>query len=171
MRFLRCKSSRDKSGRVNDRNPGPTLHGVTGGHGGKGGRIGGAGGFGEAMNIAVEEVYRFRRIFGGTGGHGGEGASQGGDGGIGQGPSFGSKLVPAQRAGDIPTLSVAEFCREYRLSDRIRTLLDEQGFETAAALLEVSDVSLLEDGFKKGQIAEIKRALKELLFRQGVLPC
>lgn len=72
------------------------------------------------------------------------------------------------RAGALPTLPLAEFCQEYRLSEKIRNLLDEQGFETAGSLLEVSDISLLEDGFKKGQIAEMKRALTQFLHKHDV---
>jgi hypothetical protein len=106
---------------------------------------------------------------GGTGGDGGEGGSQGGDGGIGQGVKFGAKLVVVRGgAVALPTLPLAEFCQEYRLSDKIRNLLDEQGFETAGSLFEVSDISLLEDGFKKGQIAEMKRALNQFLCKHDV---
>jgi hypothetical protein len=88
---------------------------------------------------------------------------------MGQGQKFGNKLALVRgRAGALPTLPLAEFCQEYRLSEKIRNLLDEQGFETAGSLLEVSDISLLEDGFKKGQIAEMKRALSQFLRKHDV---
>ncbi|KAJ7499609.1 hypothetical protein FB451DRAFT_41510 [Mycena latifolia] len=147
----------------------PTLSGGTGGKGGKGGSIGGEGGLGEGAHIPIEEVHRFRLIYGGIGGDGGEGGIRGGNGGIGQGQKFGTRLVSVHGSTcDVPTLTVAEFCQECCLSDKIRNLLDKAGFETAGALLEVSDVSLLEDGFKRGQIAEMKRALKEFLSKHGV---
>jgi hypothetical protein len=63
----------------------------------------------------------------------------------------------------VPTLTVAEFCQKYHFGDKIRNLLDQQGFETAGAILEVSEMSLLEVGFKIGHIAEMKRALRQLL--------
>ncbi|KAJ7681378.1 hypothetical protein B0H17DRAFT_1333751, partial [Mycena rosella] len=145
----------------------PTLSGGVGGHGGKGGRVGGAGGLGEAVRIALEELYRFGHVRGGTGGNGGSGGIEGGAGGVGQGLRSGAKLVSIDGRAEVPTLTVAEFCREYHVSDRIRFLLDRQGFETAGALLEVSDVYLLDEGFKGGQIAEMKRALKEFLSKNA----
>ncbi|KAF8150277.1 kinase-like domain-containing protein [Mycena galopus ATCC 62051] len=63
----------------------------------------------------------------------------------------------------VPNISVLDFCLQYRVSDKIRQLLDEEGFETAGSLLEMSDMSLKEAGFRVGQIAELKRALKELV--------
>ncbi|KAJ7499624.1 hypothetical protein FB451DRAFT_1358744 [Mycena latifolia] len=146
------------------------LLGRTRGKGRKGGSAGGDGaGLGGSARIAIEEVHRFSLIYGGVGGDGGAGGILGGNGGIGQGQTFGTRLVSVDGSAIVvPTLTLAEFCQEYRLSDKIRNLLDEAGFETAGALLEVSDVSLLEDGFKRGQIAEMRRALKEFLTNQGV---
>ncbi|KAJ6537353.1 hypothetical protein DFH09DRAFT_1178029, partial [Mycena vulgaris] len=156
--------------RDNDNKLRPNLSGGRGGHGGKGGNVGGAGGLGEGAYITVEEVYRFCHIYGGTGGNGGDGNNRGGIGGIGQGQKFGTKLVSVRGTVlDVPTLTVTDFCEEYCLSDRIRNLLDDQGFETVGSLLEVSDVSLLQDGFKKGQIAEMKRALRQFLFKYDLL--
>ncbi|KAF8150308.1 hypothetical protein K438DRAFT_442351 [Mycena galopus ATCC 62051] len=60
-------------------------------------------------------------------------------------------------------MSLSEFCRQYRVSDKIRRQLDKQGFETVGALLEVSDTSLRKAGLKSGQIAELKRALEEFV--------
>ncbi|KAJ7450546.1 hypothetical protein FB451DRAFT_1285488 [Mycena latifolia] len=148
--------------------PRPTLYGGTGGHGGRGGKIGGAGGLGQASHFPLKEIHRFSHLSGGTGGEGGEGGNQGGDGGIGQGLKFGTRLASVDEGIVLPPLRLAEFCQRYCLSDRIRKLLGDQGFETAGALLEVSDVSLLDDGFLPGHIAEMKRALKEFLLQQGV---
>ncbi|KAJ7450550.1 hypothetical protein FB451DRAFT_1285495, partial [Mycena latifolia] len=167
-RFPLCHGSTDNSSKSGKPEIGPNLSGGIGGHGGKGGRIGGDGGSGEAPQIPVEEMYRFRHVYGGTGGNGGNGGVQGGDGGIGHGQKFGTRLVCVREGDIVPTLPVADFCRQYCLSDKIHKLLGEQGFETAGALLEVSDISPLEDGFKKGQIAEMKRALKEFLFKHGL---
>ncbi|KAJ7450046.1 hypothetical protein B0H11DRAFT_1928429 [Mycena galericulata] len=63
----------------------------------------------------------------------------------------------------VPTLKVADFCKQYHLSDEIRQLLEKEKFETAGALLEVAESNLEKSGFKQGQIAEVKRALREFL--------
>jgi hypothetical protein len=98
------------------------------------------------------------------GGEGGEGGDEGGVGGLGQGQRFASKLMVIHGGPmNVPSLTVGAFCHAYRLSDRIRNLLDEQGFKTTAALLEITDDCLREVGFKVGQIAEIKRALRQFL--------
>jgi hypothetical protein len=62
-------------------------------------------------------------------------------------------------------LTLAEFCLKYQVSDTIRGLLEADGFETAGALLNVSEKDLKEDGFKRGHIAELKRALREFVHR------
>ncbi|KAF8169199.1 hypothetical protein K438DRAFT_1855840 [Mycena galopus ATCC 62051] len=90
----------------------------------------------------------------------------GGLGGDGDGPNFSRQLVYGQTP-RVPTMSLSEFCRQYRVSDKIRRQLDEQGFETAGSLFEVSDMTLHEAGLKSGHIAELKRALKEYMVRSA----
>ncbi|KAF8155026.1 hypothetical protein K438DRAFT_1777908 [Mycena galopus ATCC 62051] len=65
----------------------------------------------------------------------------------------------------LPVIPVAQFCREYNLSDNIRDHLEkgDPKLQTAGALLEVSETTLQQAGFKSGQIADLKRALKEFL--------
>ncbi|KAJ7359331.1 hypothetical protein DFH08DRAFT_931886 [Mycena albidolilacea] len=63
----------------------------------------------------------------------------------------------------LPNLSVAEFCRQYRLSDEIHRLLETEKFETAGAVLEAAETNLEKAGFKQGQIAELKRGLREFV--------
>jgi hypothetical protein len=62
---------------------------------------------------------------------------------------------------------VAEFCRDYKLSDKIHKLLDDGGFETVGALFEVTDTDLKEAGFKIGHISELQRALKNFASKDG----
>jgi len=81
-------------------------------------------------------------------------------------------LIGDEGAGDkvmvrVPSLSVQEFCRKYKVGDEIRGLLENEGFKTAGALLEVSDSDLKDAGFRSGHVAEVKRALKDWLFSQG----
>ncbi|KAJ7776512.1 hypothetical protein DFH07DRAFT_766708 [Mycena maculata] len=140
--------------------------GGTGGKGGKGGQTGGEGGLGEAAQLAIENVDRFHRIRGGTGGEGGGGDVIGGRGGTGQGPKFGHQLLSIDGNG-LPLLTMAEFCREYKLSDKIHKLLDGQGFETVGALLKLTDTDLENAGFKVGHIAELKRALDNFAAKNG----
>lgn len=84
---------------------------------------------------------------------------------MGNRPRFSKQLVSMDgRTIQVPQLAVADFCNQYGLSQKIHDLLTEEGYETAGALLEVSDVTLKDANFKSGQIAELKRALKEFLF-------
>jgi hypothetical protein len=64
---------------------------------------------------------------------------------------------------------MAQFCREYQVSDKIRGRLEADGFETAKALFNVSENDLMADGYKRGHIAELKRALKEFVFKHTAL--
>ncbi|KAJ6542777.1 hypothetical protein B0H19DRAFT_1076827 [Mycena capillaripes] len=92
--------------------------------------------------------------------------------GSGQGLRCAERFVSIEgKAVSVPTLTVAEFCQQYNLSDRILALLNQEGFENAAALLEVSEATLKDVGFKDGQIAELKRALRESLATEMVPVC
>jgi hypothetical protein len=61
------------------------------------------------------------------------------------------------------SMSIEVFCQTYKLSDKITKLLQKDGYETTSGLLYTSDEALLKADFKAGQIAELKRALKEFL--------
>jgi hypothetical protein len=63
----------------------------------------------------------------------------------------------------VPTIGLADFCHKYKINEKIHELLAQEGFTTAAALLEISESTLKETGLKIGQIAELKRALRALL--------
>ncbi|KAJ7892845.1 hypothetical protein B0H14DRAFT_3854723 [Mycena olivaceomarginata] len=69
----------------------------------------------------------------------------------------------------LPNLSVAELCRQYRLSDEIHRLLETEKFETAGAVLEAAEANLEKAGFKQGQIAELKRGLREFVSTKMVV--
>ena len=107
-------------------------------------------------------------MLGGTGGEGGAGDVIGGRGGTGQGPKFSHQLLSIDGTG-LPPLTMAEFCQEYKLSDKIHKLLDDQGFETVGALLKITDADLENAGFKVGHIAELKRALSNFASKNGSL--
>ncbi|KAJ6505314.1 hypothetical protein C8R45DRAFT_547103 [Mycena sanguinolenta] len=145
-----------------------TINGGTGGRGGKGGQRGGGGGLGGRPQIGKDDTHRFSQISGGIGGEGGEGGIEGGLGGEGEGPGFTEQLlVPGveEVLSRLPFMPIDEFCKQYRLSDKILGLLDEYGFETAGAIFEVSNSALKDGGFKPGQIAELTRALKSFLVK------
>ncbi|KAJ7352711.1 hypothetical protein DFH08DRAFT_991714 [Mycena albidolilacea] len=137
--------------------------GGTGGQGGSSPRKGGAGGLGECPQISISDAQLFHqvRLTGGIGGRGGEGLIEGGIGGVGQGARFSKKLVVIEEKAllRVPHLTISGFCRQFQLSDKIFGLLEEEGFETAGALLQVEDMTLRTRGFKEGQIAEVQRAL------------
>ncbi|KAJ7116284.1 hypothetical protein C8R43DRAFT_1137959 [Mycena crocata] len=66
----------------------------------------------------------------------------------------------------VAALTVADFCAEYGLGEEIEKALKAEGFETAGALLEISwDDPTLAATFKRGHVAEVKRAVKEYTFR------
>ncbi|KAF8130493.1 hypothetical protein K438DRAFT_2032204 [Mycena galopus ATCC 62051] len=79
------------------------------------------------------------------------------------------KIVVDGKIITVPNLSVAEMCKQYRLSDEIRDLLLAEKFETAGAVLEAAEGNLEKAGFKQGQIAELKRALREFLSTKMVV--
>ncbi|KAJ6511814.1 hypothetical protein DFH09DRAFT_1324222 [Mycena vulgaris] len=85
-----------------------------------------------------------------------------------------SRLKPPQRfvriegrTVSVPTLALAEFCHEYHLSAEIHDRLDTEGFETAGALLEISEATLKDAKLRVGQIGELKRALKDFLLKNN----
>ncbi|KAF8132152.1 hypothetical protein K438DRAFT_1788052 [Mycena galopus ATCC 62051] len=61
-----------------------------------------------------------------------------------------------------PDIGVEEFCHEYSLDNTILQLLRAHGFRKVGAICEVSDLTLKDAGFHWGEIAELRRALKEL---------
>ncbi|KAK7007897.1 hypothetical protein R3P38DRAFT_3026596 [Favolaschia claudopus] len=69
----------------------------------------------------------------------------------------------------VPAMTVAKFCQTYNLSDSIRARLEQEEFQTAGKLLEVSETTLQTAGFKSGQIADVKTALKEFLIANSSL--
>ncbi|KAJ6476332.1 hypothetical protein C8R45DRAFT_1077248 [Mycena sanguinolenta] len=137
---------------------------LKGGYGRQGGKSANTGGL---VSLGVNGwVQRTNTVQGGFGGGGGPGDVQGGRGGVGQAPKFTKQLIMSGVEGKAyhgPTLSMGDFCQKYHVSDKIRKLLEEEGFETAGQLLEVTDADLREAGLKGGQIAELKRALKDLV--------
>ncbi|KAJ7776511.1 hypothetical protein DFH07DRAFT_980646 [Mycena maculata] len=138
---------------------------IAGGIGGKGGKslkLGGDGGFGQGTRLTIEEAMRYRRITGGIGGEGGEGDHQGGNGGVGGRPMFEKPLVSPVH-GEVPNLTTAGFCKQYRLSAHICKLLENGGFETAEGLVNVTTTGAAEVGLKPGHIAELTRALKKFV--------
>ncbi|KAJ6587883.1 hypothetical protein B0H19DRAFT_195578 [Mycena capillaripes] len=133
---------------------------------GYGGHTGGEVNLEKAARLAMENVDRFRQIHGGTGGEGRRGDVIGGRGGTGQGPKFSHQLLSIDGKG-LPPLSVAEFCQEYQLSDKIHQLLDGQRFETVGPLFQLTDTDLKDAGFKVGHIAELERALNDFASKNG----
>ncbi|KAJ7657853.1 hypothetical protein DFH06DRAFT_1197302 [Mycena polygramma] len=152
------------------------IRGGTGGQGGDGhakhlhgsngicqGPRGGDGGMGEAPRIAAGDLRFFgAKLYGGIGGQGGEGGAGGlrGIDGISQ-ESSNPPPTTDEQAVNTPNLTVAEFCRQYRVSREIQEILEKEGYKTERELREVTDGTLEKVGFEIGQIAELKRALKE----------
>ncbi|KAJ6569079.1 hypothetical protein B0H19DRAFT_1349971 [Mycena capillaripes] len=183
MDYLRTVIWGGKGGGGKDRGAAPQITedddlrfiGGSGGRGGSNQLTGGHGGLGEGPQMSTNAT-RFIRITGGSGGSGGSRNQTGGLGGSGGSGGFGGagqrqkvgNLVSFDRKTAPRILTVGQFCQDYGVGDEILNLLYEQGFKTAGALFEVSDVSLLEHGWSNGQIAELKRALKEFLASCGI---
>ncbi|KAJ6514788.1 hypothetical protein DFH09DRAFT_1431435 [Mycena vulgaris] len=150
--------------------------GVYGGIGGDGGNANGGkghaaeGGVGEGTEftiIALNGILPTADVYGGKGGKGGDGESAA-KGGVGCAPKIVQSLQPSIKTENLPHLALAQFCTQYKLSHKILDLLHEAGFETAASLCEVTEKTLKEANFKVGQIAELKRALKQFSLNNGV---
>nr|GAT50620.1 predicted protein [Mycena chlorophos] len=139
--------------------------GGVGGHGGQAVKgdngEGGMGGLGKGGRVPIGNVTLFDEIIGGHGGTGGEGFAKGGIGGVGEAPELiNALIVQPNPAAGAAYLSIEDFCKLYRLSKAISKKLQEEGYEWTAALFQVSEHTLNEM-FKGGQVAEIKRALGE----------
>nr|GAT50623.1 predicted protein [Mycena chlorophos] len=148
----------------------PTLEGGHGGSGGKG-NLGGMGGLGEGPILNVSDAINFKAIKGGTGGMGGEGVSRGGSGGVGEASRLTHRILTLAGRNSTVTLqrlSIEDLCSQYCLSPAIQKMLEAEDYMTASALLEVSEQELQDMKLKRGQIAEIKRALREYLASQNI---
>ncbi|KAJ6587950.1 hypothetical protein B0H19DRAFT_1225952 [Mycena capillaripes] len=106
------------------------------------------------------ETLQYHDIMGGIGGEGGKGDRNGGDGGAGRGHHLEMSLVPPVD-GEVPYLTIPEFCKQYHLSNIICDLLENKGFGSAEDLFEATDFNLVEAGLQVGHIAAVRRALKK----------
>ncbi|KAJ6587922.1 hypothetical protein B0H19DRAFT_1097466 [Mycena capillaripes] len=155
------------TGGYNARNPEihPNEKAIAGGTGGKGGdgvQTGGNGGFGEGSQLTQEEWMTYRHIMGGIGGNGGCGDYQGGAGGAGGRSMIDGPLISAVH-GEVPHLTTAQFCQQYRLSDDICKLLVDGGFKTAKGLVKITTTGVEEIGLRPRHIADLERALKKFV--------
>ncbi|KAJ6458201.1 hypothetical protein C8R45DRAFT_1183646 [Mycena sanguinolenta] len=100
-----------------------------------------------------------------------EKTGRGGTGGIGEGPRFLTLPVAATlgRKIEIPSMSLSEFCKEYKLDQHIFDLLDKAEFENVRGLIQEKDLGKKEYGLRLGEVAEVKWALKaRLLICPGI---
>ncbi|KAF8217095.1 hypothetical protein K438DRAFT_1926008 [Mycena galopus ATCC 62051] len=63
----------------------------------------------------------------------------------------------------VPPMTISDFCHQYGINTSVLHLLEEAGFETAGALLDVTEDNLKDVGLQTGSIVEMKRALREFL--------
>ncbi|KAJ7359334.1 hypothetical protein DFH08DRAFT_845811 [Mycena albidolilacea] len=89
----------------------------------------------------------------------------GGEGGFGSGPSIQSPLIwiDEDLKVNIPEVDTVEFCKEHGLGDDICGRLIEHGYEGTDTLFVEKESNLKKLGFKIGDIAELRWALKKLL--------
>jgi hypothetical protein len=90
-----------------------------------------------------------------------------GEGGIGDGLDIAGELpllsIDDDSKDDLPDLSPADFCQEYRLSNDICDLLIKHGYDPIGSLLDVKESELKSLGFKIGHNAELRWALKKMM--------
>ncbi|KAJ7734877.1 hypothetical protein B0H16DRAFT_1695796 [Mycena metata] len=128
------------------------LGGGLGGRGGAAGVTGRRGGDGKGPQLAAETaMFWDGNIVGGFGGTGGPGKYLGGTGGLGD---------VVDTALDMP---IKEFCEKYKISQDLLARLEKEGFTTVGALLEAMNFQLEDKEFGLGNIAELKRALKQYI--------
>ncbi|KAJ6537363.1 hypothetical protein DFH09DRAFT_1400526 [Mycena vulgaris] len=65
----------------------------------------------------------------------------------------------------VPKIPLADFCQEYGINENIQRILASEGFETAGAILEISETGL-KDTLKIGEIGELRRALREFISKE-----
>jgi hypothetical protein len=70
----------------------------------------------------------------------------------------------------VPTLTLAEFLTQLQppLNEKAQIILQNEGFETVAALLGASRTSLKNAGLRAGDIGQLTAALKEGLQQNQV---
>ncbi|KAJ7638074.1 hypothetical protein B0H17DRAFT_1149280 [Mycena rosella] len=64
----------------------------------------------------------------------------------------------------VPNITITDLCNQSADSNDVLAYLQEQGFETARGLFMTSEVELSGAGLRMGQVAELKRALRELIY-------
>ncbi|KAF7358597.1 hypothetical protein MSAN_01198200 [Mycena sanguinolenta] len=113
----------------------------------------------------------FPRIHVGEKGSGHDNESRtGGEGGMGQGFKAAELLVSIREGGRTAVrdldMKMDIFCHYYGLGQELAGLLQTHHFKSPASLLHVTNVELLEDGFKIGHVAELKRALRQMVGKE-----
>ena len=110
-------------------------------------------------------VILFRRpihLFpGGAGGEGGTGNKQAGAGGGGGGAEIEREEEPllSQTRLPGPNMNIEGFGAKYHLSDTTVAQLSNFGYDTAGSVRFATAADLKADGFKQGQINQLKHAL------------
>ncbi|KAJ6458173.1 hypothetical protein C8R45DRAFT_1031918 [Mycena sanguinolenta] len=128
---------------------------------------GGTGGDGEQQSTGIAKSDHQ----GGSLPQNAEKTDRGGTGVAGEGPRFLTLPIAATvgRKIEIPSMSLLEFCTEYKLDQHIFDLLDKAEFENVRGLIKENDLGKKEYGLRLGEVAEVKWALKaRLLICPGI---
>ncbi|KAF8719108.1 hypothetical protein AX14_011443 [Amanita brunnescens Koide BX004] len=138
------------------------MRGGVGGKGGQGQERGGKGGQGGGNRIKANGRYNVEigDVEAGTGGEGGAG-NLGGDAGDAGTNEVGNEEEPllSQTRLPGPNMNIEEFGAKYHLSDRTVAQLSDCGYDTAGSVRFATAADLKADGFKQGQINQLKHAL------------
>ncbi|KAJ7166631.1 hypothetical protein C8R46DRAFT_1192019 [Mycena filopes] len=135
-----------------------------GGVGGAGGAAsasdghGGPGGLGDGPQMPRTFAMNYSgNIAGGIGGAGGAAPALGGAGGVGAAPSLVDHFKGWESLSvDVMTTSITDLCEKYRINEKVRKRLEEEGYDTVGALFD-EDLAdhLTQAGFTRGQITQI----------------
>ncbi|KAJ7122384.1 hypothetical protein C8R44DRAFT_981518 [Mycena epipterygia] len=114
---------------------------------------GGLGGPGFGTLTTMKEILTVNTNFHGAGGTGTKNVGV-----------ISQRLWDGEIPNGLPNLTLAQFCQDYHLSNRIRLALKEtHGFETTEELFDVLENVLENKGMKIGQISELKGALRKFV--------
>jgi hypothetical protein len=96
----------------------------------------------------------------------GAGKLDGAEGGKGGTPEIKENEWSFGDTTGVPIVKLDDFCRDYVLDNTTRTALRDYGIGTANGLFELQNddlENLKKAGLKRGHIAELRRALKQLM--------
>lgn len=76
-------------------------------------------------------------------------------------PAGNCELLIPQTSAPGPKLSIAEFCEQYDIDNKVRDRLIDEGYRSSASFAYTKIIDLSDAGFKRGEISELKVAISQ----------